>query len=77
MTNIGGKENPPAPGWEFECSMAARDRARRRLGGGARQQPDPDDLPFRRSRGKLVPTGDDDVIALRFQMSEERSREHR
>lgn len=66
MANMSENEKTLDPGWEIECTKAARDRVRRRLGDAARQREEAALLQFRRSRGKVPPPAEDDVIALRF-----------
>ena len=56
----------PYPDWQTDCRKAARDRARRRLGGMPREQSADavvDNHPFR-SKGKLMRPAEDEVVAL-------------
>lgn len=85
MANMSEHDQTQAPGWDVDCRKAARDRVRRRLGDAerqreakaAREREEAAALLSRRSRGKLTPPAEDDVIALRFSEPDDRqSRRH-
>lgn len=68
MAGQGETDNTPNPEWTVECKQAARDRMRRRLGGGNKQRTDQveETAPPLRARGKLARPREDEVISLRF-----------
>jgi hypothetical protein len=76
MTNSPGNEKIPTFAWETECSRAARDRVRRRLGDAIRRSDKAEAILARRSRGKTAPNSEGEVIALRFSAGGRGARSH-